>query len=262
MCACYGSYCTWCGMSSGNMTNNQRKSYAHFKPCTVLHIAVDHFLPFNTVLSVNKKYSLAMIVTEDLDDIIKWKHFPRYWTFVRGIHRSPKKNYIVSTNDDLPIDAPCLHQTLLFRTKHYGDGQSWGCWFATPSRSLWRHRNVLFATTTFDDDMVHQWVGRHWWKQYSFSALLRHKSWCNAHCYFSIRKRTDCIELSEVSNFFVALVTKTFNSVLSLFVIARIKNRHATGFFKAPEAVGNLHRCRDSYPGIWRARNRNILYIF
>ena len=24
-----------------------------------------------------------------LDDVIKWKHFPRYWPFVRGIHRSP-----------------------------------------------------------------------------------------------------------------------------------------------------------------------------
>ena len=23
------------------------------------------------------------------DDVIKWKHFPRYWFFVRGIHRSP-----------------------------------------------------------------------------------------------------------------------------------------------------------------------------
>ena len=23
------------------------------------------------------------------DDIIKWKHFPRYWPFVRGIHRFP-----------------------------------------------------------------------------------------------------------------------------------------------------------------------------
>ena len=23
------------------------------------------------------------------DDVIKWKHFPRYWTFVRGIYRSP-----------------------------------------------------------------------------------------------------------------------------------------------------------------------------
>ena len=24
------------------------------------------------------------------DDVIKWKHFPRYWPFVRGIHRSPE----------------------------------------------------------------------------------------------------------------------------------------------------------------------------
>ena len=24
------------------------------------------------------------------DDVIKWKHFPRYWPFVRGIHRSPR----------------------------------------------------------------------------------------------------------------------------------------------------------------------------
>ena len=23
------------------------------------------------------------------DDVIKWKHFPRYWPFVKGIHRSP-----------------------------------------------------------------------------------------------------------------------------------------------------------------------------
>ena len=23
------------------------------------------------------------------DDVIKWKHFPRYWSFVRGFHRSP-----------------------------------------------------------------------------------------------------------------------------------------------------------------------------
>ena len=23
------------------------------------------------------------------DDVIKWKHIPRYWQFVRGIHRSP-----------------------------------------------------------------------------------------------------------------------------------------------------------------------------
>ena len=26
---------------------------------------------------------------QDHDDVIKWKHLPRYWPFVRGIHRSP-----------------------------------------------------------------------------------------------------------------------------------------------------------------------------
>ena len=29
------------------------------------------------------------IGSDDRDDVIKWKHFPRYWPFVRGIHRSP-----------------------------------------------------------------------------------------------------------------------------------------------------------------------------
>ena len=28
-------------------------------------------------------------VSERHDDVIKWKYFPRYWPFVRGIHRSP-----------------------------------------------------------------------------------------------------------------------------------------------------------------------------
>ena len=28
-------------------------------------------------------------VISNHDDVIKWKHFPRYWSFVWGIHRSP-----------------------------------------------------------------------------------------------------------------------------------------------------------------------------
>ena len=28
------------------------------------------------------------------DDVIKWKHFPRYWPFVRGIHRTPVHRWI------------------------------------------------------------------------------------------------------------------------------------------------------------------------
>ena len=30
-----------------------------------------------------------MLASMVQDDVIKWKHFPRYWPFVRGIHRSP-----------------------------------------------------------------------------------------------------------------------------------------------------------------------------
>ena len=32
--------------------------------------------------------SLAWLVSNH-DDVIKWSYFPRYWPFVRGIHRSP-----------------------------------------------------------------------------------------------------------------------------------------------------------------------------
>ena len=30
-----------------------------------------------------------LVLLTQHDDVIKWKHFPRYWPFVRGIHRSP-----------------------------------------------------------------------------------------------------------------------------------------------------------------------------
>ena len=32
---------------------------------------------------------LRPLSAEYRDGVIKWKHFPRYWSFVRGIHRSP-----------------------------------------------------------------------------------------------------------------------------------------------------------------------------
>ena len=54
------------------------------------------------------------------DDVIKWKHFPRYWPFVRGF--------------DVFFDL---------RPDKRLSKQSRGWWFETPSHSLWRHRNVL-----------------------------------------------------------------------------------------------------------------------
>ena len=34
-------------------------------------------------------YAWGILCVSITDDVIKWKHFPRYWPFVRGIHRSP-----------------------------------------------------------------------------------------------------------------------------------------------------------------------------
>ena len=66
------------------------------------------------------------------DDVIKWKHFPRYWHFVRGIHRS----WPVTRSFDVFFDLH-LNKRL--------SKQPWGCWFGTPSWSLWRHCNVSSA---------------------------------------------------------------------------------------------------------------------
>ena len=38
-------------------------------------------------------YLVTRLILNSHDDVIKWKHFPRYWPFVRGIHRSPVKSH-------------------------------------------------------------------------------------------------------------------------------------------------------------------------
>ena len=74
------------------------------------------------------------------DDAIKWKHFPRYWPFVWGIHRSP-------------VNSPHKGQwrgTLMFcficALNIWLSKQSWRWWFETPSRSLWHPCNVIMQS--------------------------------------------------------------------------------------------------------------------
>ena len=69
------------------------------------------------------------------DDVIKWKNFPLYWPFVRKIHR-------------LPVNSP--HKGQWRFDVFFGLGlnkrlsKQWsGWWFKTPSRSLWRHSNLM-----------------------------------------------------------------------------------------------------------------------
>ena len=54
-------------------------------------------LLFTCMRNFRHKHTIHLILKQtgwhpnyhDSEDVIKWKHFPRYWSFVRGIHRSP-----------------------------------------------------------------------------------------------------------------------------------------------------------------------------
>ena len=71
------------------------------------------------------------------DDVIKWKHFPRYWPLMRGIRRSQSP---VKQSFDIFFDL---------RVDKRLSKQSVHRWFETPLRPLCRHCNdALHQTTT------------------------------------------------------------------------------------------------------------------
>ena len=67
------------------------------------------------------------------DDVIKWKHFPHYWPFMRGIHRSRWIPYTKASDAKL--------WCFLWSVPERLSKQWWGWWFEAPSCPLWRHCN-------------------------------------------------------------------------------------------------------------------------
>ena len=60
------------------------------------------------------------------DNVIKWKHFPHYWPFVRVFHRSP-------------MNSPNKGRWCFFDLRLYKRlRKQFRWWFETSSRSLWR----------------------------------------------------------------------------------------------------------------------------
>ena len=81
----------------------------------------------------------------DHDDVIKWKIFPRNWSFVRGIHRSRWIPHTKASDAELWCFLDMRLNKRL--SKHW-----WGWWFETPSWSLWRQCNdkMFFAYCVLD----------------------------------------------------------------------------------------------------------------
>ena len=107
------------------------------------------------------------------DNFIKWKHFPRYWPFVRGIHR-------------WPVNSPHKGQwcgALMFvlsAPEKQLSKPSRRRWFDTPSRSSWRHRNErtkLYATIRCQ--VAWRFCNQHLWSQIANtlgSTSIRYRS--------------------------------------------------------------------------------------
>ena len=102
--------------------------YPLYNFCMMFHVKICH--------DGQKKswWQVIEFCTMFRDDVIKWKHYPRYWPFVRGIHR-----WIPFTKAS-DAELRCFlwsvpEQTVVSK-------QSKRRWFETPSRSLWRHCNV------------------------------------------------------------------------------------------------------------------------
>ena len=91
--------CAWTnGWANNRDAGNLRRHRAHYDVIVMTSYAV-HGL--EKLCTVTKQYPISR--TQDLhklythiyapvnwvhDDVIKWKYIPRYWPFVRGIHRS------------------------------------------------------------------------------------------------------------------------------------------------------------------------------
>ena len=90
---------------------------------------ITHLYPYQP-----SPHNLELYSKQDHDDVIKWKHFSRYWPFVRGIHRS-------LVNSPLPVTRS-FDVFFDLRLNKRLSKQSWGWWFETQSLSLWRHCNA------------------------------------------------------------------------------------------------------------------------
>ena len=94
-CCCYCCCCSCCcfvyfhfpNIIPGQMNSGGCSSACHKHKFS--HDCCCCFVLSRFFLNIIPDETKTISVISKHDDVIKWKHFPRYWPFVRGIHRSP-----------------------------------------------------------------------------------------------------------------------------------------------------------------------------
>ena len=135
------------------------------------------------------------------DIFIKRKHFPRYWPFVRGIHRSPCSEFPsqnpVTRSFDIFFDLSQIKRL----SKH---SRRW--WFEMPSCPLWRHCKV-------DSLRCSETIISSPWFRYSFGifeSLVKlnlssfRTTWHTKHIYMIIIEQSQKCSFTQISFHFIA----------------------------------------------------------
>ena len=106
------------------------------------------------------------------DDVIKWKHFPRYWPFVRGMRRWLVISLTQASDAEFDVFLNlCLNKRLSKQSRHR--------WLETLSRWLWRHGDVFpfFPENIGIASHLRRWS--HVTQMINILPLIR--AWPNAH---------------------------------------------------------------------------------
>ena len=94
-------------------------------------------------LGINKCFhpTLEHVLTHprwDHGDVIKWKHFPRYWPFVRGIHRSPANSpHMGQWRGALIFSLICVWITGWVNNREAGDLRRYRSHYDVSVMSIW-----------------------------------------------------------------------------------------------------------------------------
>ena len=128
---------TYCSpVNTGSKCTNVHERHTNFMTTAYFLIDFILYFIFSLITGYTKKcaHNLSSAVFVH-NDVIKWNHFPRYWSFW-GTNRSPVNvPHKGQWRGALMFSLICLNRRL--------SKQSRRRWFETPSRSLWRHSNVV-----------------------------------------------------------------------------------------------------------------------
>ena len=175
------------------------------------------------------------------DDVIKWKHFPRYWPFVTG--EFPSQGPVTRSVD---VSLICALNKRLSK-------QSWGWWFETPSRSLWRYCNETHGHQIY----------------HTKRSFIDACTYCDALFIRADEKYffQEWLGLLSIDSVFVTLIQASFNSHFDLEIItSTVKSKTAvspliTHWKYCSLALSHRYRCygclrisEDNSKQFWRVK--------